>query len=140
MKLEVLVWLLAHILTISSILIFRSQFSLTNSLTILSLILLVLGAIFLFISLINIGGYYTPSPIPKGLTTKGIYSRVRHPIYLSIDILFIGLSLIFTSVIGLLLTFLIIIPFHLYRMKKEERLLAEKFGKRYREYKDKTWF
>ena len=140
MKLEVFVWLLAHILTISSILIFRNQFSLTNSLMIIAFILLILGTIVLFISLINLGKYYTPSPIPKGLVTKGIYSKVRHPIYLSLEILFIGLSLLFKSLVGLLLTVLLIIPFHLYRKRKEEKLMLEKFGKQYIEYKKRTWF
>ncbi len=140
MKLEVFVWLLAHLLTIISILVFKDQFSLSNTLVIFAIVLLTMGFIILIISLINLGKYYTPSPIPKGLVTKGIYSKIRHPIYLSIEVLFISLSLFLSSVIGLILTVLVIIPFHRYRIKREERLLTEKFGKKYLKYRRDTWF
>jgi protein-S-isoprenylcysteine O-methyltransferase Ste14 len=39
-----------------------------------------------------------------------------------------------------LLVFLVIIPLQVYRARNEERVLREKFGDAYLEYKQKTWF
>jgi protein-S-isoprenylcysteine O-methyltransferase Ste14 len=39
-----------------------------------------------------------------------------------------------------LLVFLVIIPMQVYRSRKEEAVLAEKFGEEYQRYKAQTWF
>jgi protein-S-isoprenylcysteine O-methyltransferase Ste14 len=36
--------------------------------------------------------------------------------------------------------FAVLIPLQIYRTRKEEQVLAEKFGDAYLEYKRKTWF
>lgn len=140
MKLKIFIWLLVHLLIIASILIFRNQFSLNKSYLILSIILMIFSILTLVFALGALGRYYTPSEVPKGLVTNGIYSKIRHPIYFSIEILLIGLSLFFTSLIGLILTIVILVPLHRYRIKREEGLLFKRFGKKYLEYRRNTWF
>jgi protein-S-isoprenylcysteine O-methyltransferase Ste14 len=39
----------------------------------------------------------------------------------------------------LFLVFVILIPLQIYRTRQEERVLTEKFGEAYLEYKRKTW-
>ncbi len=65
----------------------------------------------------------------------GIYSLVRHPIYLGVILVAIGISVISTSLFGFLIMSLLF-PFFLIRF--EESLLNEEFGDAYRNYQEKT--
>jgi protein-S-isoprenylcysteine O-methyltransferase Ste14 len=72
--------------------------------------------------------------------STGIYSKLRHPLYLGVKIMYIGFALFFESVIGLIVTIAVLIPFHMYRERKEESTLTKKFGKKYSDYKKRTLF
>ncbi len=65
------------------------------------------------------------------LVTTGIYSRIRNPIYLFGAVMILGIIILFLAVL---------IPLQVVRSRKEERVLTEKFGAEYLEYKRKTWF
>ncbi|MFA0834075.1 MAG: isoprenylcysteine carboxylmethyltransferase family protein [Methanobacterium formicicum] len=71
------------------------------------------------------------------LVTTGIYSRVRHPFYLSILVLFLGVAIISQNLWGLIF-FILFIAGLIIRMKKEEKELILKFGEEYIEYINKT--
>lgn len=75
-----------------------------------------------------------PTGTPEHLVTSGPFALSRNPIYLANTMLLIGLALIVGSVwfalLGLAAAFLtgkLVIQF-------EEKMLAERFGKRYRDY------
>lgn len=71
------------------------------------------------------------------LVTTGIYSYIRHPIYLGVTCTFLGVQLLVGSY--LLLFFMIVIPlFSYFQAKREEKMLVNYFGKEYEEYKMKT--
>jgi protein-S-isoprenylcysteine O-methyltransferase Ste14 len=73
------------------------------------------------------------------LVTGGIYSRIRNPIYISGIIFLVGVVLIIRR--PMLLAFLIvIIPMQILRARREAKVLEEKFGDQYREYRKRTWF
>ena len=72
------------------------------------------------------------------LTTGGIYSKIRHPMYFGFIIWVIGLPVFFESPITLA-SAVIWIPHILYWRASEERQLEKKY-KDYQEYKKKTWF
>ena len=64
---------------------------------------------------------------------KGVFSRVRHPMYLGALLLYLGFlvstfSLIAAGIWG------IIIIFYYFNSKHEEKLLLAKFGKDYKDY------
>nr|WP_280904794.1 isoprenylcysteine carboxylmethyltransferase family protein [Methanobacterium petrolearium] len=71
------------------------------------------------------------------LITWGIYSKVRHPFYLSILILFLGVAVISWDLLGLVFFILFILGL-VFRIKKEEKELIFKFGQQYTDYMDKT--
>ena len=88
---------------------------------------------------INIRKSFSILPKAKKLVTTGIYSKIRHPVYVGCILTFLGLSIITNYLLVWISLFLIILMQTL-RAKKEEETLIKKFGKRYLAYKKKTWF
>lgn len=78
------------------------------------------------------------SPKIKQLVTRGIYSKIRHPLYWGINLTLVGLALLYPKFWFLILNILIIVYFF-YRMKIESDYLSEKLGEGYLNYKRKTW-
>lgn len=72
------------------------------------------------------------------LVTSGIYRRVRNPSYLGLLLGALGWALVFRSVLGVVITLLLLIPL-CGRMRAEEQLLAEHFGAEYESYRQRTW-
>jgi len=119
--------------------IFRFSTMLVNYLPIL--IRLIFMA-FLFV----LAGYFVRSAhqmvfnkmrTPSQVINNGVFSRVRHPIYLGIILFYIGLFLATFSLLSL--AFLVIIfLFYNYITSFEEKQLEQKIGKEYTKYKEKT--
>lgn len=77
--------------------------------------------------------------IKKGqqLVTSGIYSLIRHPIYLAVILEIVGFELVARS--WLTIPFFILSFWAFYQhIKKEEKLLELKFGQNFQEYKNRT--
>jgi len=72
------------------------------------------------------------------LIKRGIYSKIRHPMYSGFIIWIIGLP-IFMNSLFTLASAIIWIPQILYWRITEERQMERKY-KDYQEYKKKTWF
>ena len=72
------------------------------------------------------------------LYSEGVYKHIRNPMYSGGLIATIGFCLVFRCIIILIIMF--IYTFLIYRMRiiEEERILLEKFGKEFEEYKNKT--
>lgn len=71
------------------------------------------------------------------LVTTGIYGIIRHPSYLGLIINAFGWALAFRSLVGVLLTALLLVPL-LARIRAEERLLRDQFGAEYDAYCRRT--
>jgi protein-S-isoprenylcysteine O-methyltransferase Ste14 len=72
------------------------------------------------------------------LVTNGIYGVIRHPSYLGLLVNSLGWALAFRSLVGVVLTALIVPPL-LARISAEERLLNSQFGDEYETYRNRTW-
>ena len=71
------------------------------------------------------------------LKTDGFYRFVRHPSYLGALLTMAGWSLVFRSIIGLLLTAAMCVPI-IARVRAEEEFLVSEFGEQYRSYQQRT--
>ncbi|MBI5465139.1 isoprenylcysteine carboxylmethyltransferase family protein [Candidatus Gottesmanbacteria bacterium] len=105
-------------------------------LSILGVVLAFIGLFLWVLGFLNLGRQaFSVLPKAKILKTGGIYKYFRHPIYLGITLTCLGLSLSLGSKAGLFYTILIIIPLNIIRARKEEKILTERFGQEYLEYK-----
>ena len=80
----------------------------------------------------------TPFDVRKAasaLITDGPYRVSRNPTYVSLTILYVGLGVIFNNGWVLLLIVPVSLIMDLWVIRREERHLKEKFGKKYLQYK-----
>jgi protein-S-isoprenylcysteine O-methyltransferase Ste14 len=87
----------------------------------------------------QLGTSFTVRPQARALVTRGLYSKVRNPIYLFGELLNVGLFVFFGQP-WLFLVFPITIAVQVFRARREARLLEAAFGDAYRAYKVRTWF
>ncbi len=71
------------------------------------------------------------------LVTTGLYGAIRHPSYLGLIVMMVGWALAFRSLAGVLLAGLTIFPL-IARIRSEEALLKDYFGKEYADYCART--
>lgn len=88
---------------------------------------------------IQLGQSFSVRPEAKGLVKHGLYSRIRNPMYVFVDVMFFGLILALHAhwVFAILAVFAI---FQARQARREARLLQEKFGQAYLDYRKQTWF
>ena len=111
---------------------------------ILGCILFIIGYIIYVLGRIELGGYYADlwgkAKIgdDAGLIKRGVFSRMRHPLYAASVIFHLGTILIFQT----WLAFAFFIPMTIFTIEgayKEEEWLIENYGEEYKEYMKKTW-
>lgn len=80
--------------------------------------------------------YVTLQPNHR-LVQEGIYRSIRHPLYLGLVLVSVGMALVFASWLALPILILAM-TFVFDRMPKEERLLAGHFGREFEDYQHRT--
>ena len=105
------------------------------------MVLSFLALVLLFVSHENLGRNFSTKLTPKedcSLVTNGLYAYVRHPMYSVYLLFFIGLFLLTTNWLIGGAGISIIILLMAGRTGKEERLLEDRFGNAYEEYRKRT--
>ena len=101
--------------------------------------MIVFGFVFWSVAHLQLGSSFSVSAQARQLVTRGLYSRIRNPIYVFGSIGIAGVFLFLEQPLVLLL-FLILIPMQIYRARNESRVLEAAFGEEYRNYRKGTWF
>ncbi len=124
-------------------LLISQKFPLWDSVIIsyIGFILYITGALVIFVARVQLGRFGTAElsiEEDHQLFTEGVYKYIRNPMYSGGLIATIGFCLVFRCIITLIIMF--IYTFLIYRMRiiEEERILLEKFGKEFEEYKRNT--
>ena len=96
-------------------------------------------AVLWFIARLQLGDSFSVTAQAHHLVTQGLYSKIRHPIYVfgTLAFLFIVLAL---QGWGAILIWAIVILIQVARLRREEQVLAATFGEEYTAYRSKTWF
>lgn len=102
-------------------------------------ILLISGFTLWVTARLQLGDSFSVSAHARQLVTRGLYSKIRNPIYVFGAIALCGLVLAIGKPI-FLLGLLVIVPLQIKRAAVESKVLEDKFGDAYREYRLKTWF
>jgi protein-S-isoprenylcysteine O-methyltransferase Ste14 len=110
-----------------------------NGLQMVGAVLLCLGFVFWTVARFQLGAALTVSAQARKLVTRGLYSKIRNPIYVFGSCIIAGLILTMRQPMWLLV-FLAIIPLQIWRAGKESSVLEAAFGDEYRRYRAGTWF
>jgi len=103
-------------------------------------VLITLAAFTLWIiARVQLGNAFSIGAKADYLVEIGLYSKLRHPVYYFSILAVTGVGLYIWSLL-VLIPIVLLIALEVYRIRKEEKVLANKFGKSYAEYKLKTWF
>jgi protein-S-isoprenylcysteine O-methyltransferase Ste14 len=96
-------------------------------------------AVLWFIARWQLGEAFSVTAQARQLVTQGLYSKIRHPIYVFGTLAFLLIILALQGWPALFI-WAIVILIQVTRVRREERVLAEKFGAEYTAYRSKTWF
>lgn len=102
-------------------------------------VLLLIGMSLVFTARLQLGRSFSLTPQARKLVTRGLYSRIRNPIYVFGTLAIVGLCLILQRPYLWLLPVLVIVM-QTARARREAQVLEAKFGDEYRAYRARTWF
>lgn len=91
------------------------------------------------LSRLRLGASFSIAAQARGLVTTGLYSKVRHPVYVFGTAAVVGALVAWLGwkaiVIGVIL-----VPIQVLRAVREERVLLAAYGDEYEAYRRITWF
>jgi protein-S-isoprenylcysteine O-methyltransferase Ste14 len=103
------------------------------------LCLLLVGFILWTVAHFQLGASFAVKAEARQLVTRGLYSKIRNPIYVFGSCVLAGGILVLGKPVWLLI-FLLVIPLQIWRTGKESAVLEAAFGEAYRKYRAGTWF
>ena len=119
--------------------IFPDSLDVDPTLEYVGIAMIAIGVVTLFAGFRGLGKSLTANPVPTEdgvLVTKGIYSIVRHPIYLGLLIITLGL-VVSSGVWAQIIVWIALAVLLVYKMRWEEVLLTAKY-KGYADYMTKV--
>lgn len=107
----------------------------------LGVLILLIGAVVRWVAIFQLNKEFTVDvSISENhkLKTDGLYKNLRHPSYLGLYLICIGLSIGMNSILSFLIISIPLFAALLYRIKIEENVLTNEFGNLYLNYKNET--
>jgi protein-S-isoprenylcysteine O-methyltransferase Ste14 len=101
--------------------------------------LAVVGFVLWTVARFQLGASFTVTAQARQLVTRGLYSRIRNPIYVFGSCIIAGVFLLLGHPAWLAI-FAFVIPLQIWRARKEAAVLQAEFGEQYRDYRSGTWF
>jgi protein-S-isoprenylcysteine O-methyltransferase Ste14 len=101
--------------------------------------LVVVGISFIALARYQLGNSFSAKAEAHELVTRGLYSRIRNPIYVFGGVTVSGLLLVAQQPM-LWIVLVVMIVTQVIRARREAQVLEAAFGDAYRQYRSKTWF
>ena len=108
-------------------------------LRILGAVIAVVGYSLFVTARLQLGKSFSVTPQAKELVTVGLYSRIRNPIYVFVDVMILG-TILALHLYWLFAIYPLLVVMHVVRAHREGKVLQEKFGQAYLDYRAQTWF
>lgn len=87
-----------------------------------------------FLSLPSVGsGHYILRDQP--IVDRGVYGWLRHPIYVGAFFIWLALAMAYWRLLPLVVLALYVVPTYLLYIREEERLMIERYGEAYEDYR-----
>jgi protein-S-isoprenylcysteine O-methyltransferase Ste14 len=102
-------------------------------------IMAVAGVSLVGVARYQLGKSFSVMPEARELVTRGLYSKIRNPIYVFGLVMLAGLVLVLQKPILWAMLPILVVAQQI-RARREARVLEAAFGDAYREYLRKTWF
>jgi protein-S-isoprenylcysteine O-methyltransferase Ste14 len=123
----------------------KTKFPISNQsfITYFGLVIIIAGMILRLISVYTLGWLFTVDVTIRDnhlIKKDGIYRIIRHPAYSGSLLSFVGLGISLNNWLSLVVITLLMTFSFLYRIKIEEKVLINQFGKDYLDYKKSTYF
>ena len=109
-----------------------------TALRILGGVLAVTGYSMFVTARLQLGKSFSVTPQAKELVTSGLYSRIRNPIYVFVDVMIFG-AILALHLYWLFAVYPLLVAMHVFRARREGKILQEKFGQAYLDYCSQTW-
>jgi protein-S-isoprenylcysteine O-methyltransferase Ste14 len=87
----------------------------------------------------QLGSAFSAGAEARRLVTGGLYSKLRHPIYVFGTVSFLLIVLALQGPPALV-TWVVVAAIQVVRARREDRVLEAAFGSEYAAYRDSTWF
>jgi protein-S-isoprenylcysteine O-methyltransferase Ste14 len=107
--------------------------------TIAGVLLAAISFALVVLARVQLGKSFSVAPKAVNLVTRGLYSRLRHPMYLFVDLAVCGIALALHRWY-VLLSLVPLLPLQWRNARTERKMLRERFGERYEVYRRVTWF
>lgn len=107
-------------------------------LRIVGAVLAIVGYSMFVTARLQLGKSFSVTPQAKELVTNGLYSRIRNPIYVFVDVMIFG-SILALHLYVLFAIYPLLVAMHVFRARREGKILREKFGQTYLDYCSQTW-
>ena len=108
---------------------------------VIGLALMVISFVLWAIARIQLGNSFAVRAKATALVTRGLYSKIRNPVYLFgtcwLAAYLLSIGRLARPIWPLLL---LLVPLQIIRARREALLLQDRFGQDYRNYRRKTWF
>jgi protein-S-isoprenylcysteine O-methyltransferase Ste14 len=110
-----------------------------NAMRYIGTVLAVVGVSLVGVARFQLGKSFAVKAEAHELVTRGLYSKIRNPIYVFGVVMLIGLILVVQKPV-LWIVLVIMVIGQVIRARREARVLETAFGDAYREYRSWTWF
>jgi protein-S-isoprenylcysteine O-methyltransferase Ste14 len=107
----------------------------------LGLLLLIIGSALRLWAIHQAGESFTPHlkvEVKQKIVITGPYAYMRHPSYLGTFFSYLGIAILFSSVLASIALVVFVVPALIWRIIKEEKLLASHFNEAWKKYQSQT--